>query len=75
MGADQIIVAGGGEIYAQTIKRASRLFITEVALDAEGDVRFPPIDPEQWREVKREPGDRGPRDEADFAFVEYERRE
>ena len=75
MGADQIIVAGGGEIYAQTIKRASRLFITEVALDAEGDVRFPPIDPEQWREVKRETGDRGPRDEADFAFVEYERRE
>ena len=75
MGADQIIVAGGGEIYAQTIKRASRLFITEVALDAEGDVRFPPIDPEQWREVKRETGERGPRDEADFAFVEYERRE
>ena len=75
MGADQIIVAGGGEIYAQTIERASRLFITEVALDAEGDVRFPPIDPEQWREVKRETGERGPRDEADFAFVEYERRE
>ena len=75
MGADQIVVAGGGEIYAQTIKRASRLFITEVALDAEGDVHFPPIDPEQWREVKREKGERGPRDEADFAFVEYERRE
>ncbi len=75
MGADQIIIAGGGEIYAQTIKRASRLFITEVALDAEGDVRFPPIDPAQWREASRERGERGARDEADFAFVEYERRE
>ena len=74
MGADEIIVAGGGEIYAQTIERASRLFITEVALDAEGDVRFPPIDPGQWREVRREKGERGPRDEADFAFVDYERR-
>jgi dihydrofolate reductase len=74
MGADQIIVAGGGEIYTQTIPRASRLFITEVALDVEGDARFPPIDPEQWREVRRETGERGPRDTADFAFVEYERR-
>jgi dihydrofolate reductase len=74
MGADEIIVAGGGEIYAQTIADASRLFITEVGLDAEGDVRFPPIDPGQWREVRREKGERGPRDEADFTFVDYERR-
>ena len=74
MGASEIIVAGGGEIYAQTIARAERLFITEVALDAEGETRFPPIDPGQWREVGREKGERGPRDEAEFAFVEYERK-
>ena len=74
MGADQIIVAGGGEIYAQTIERASRLFITEVALDADGEARFPPIDPHVWRETARQTGERGPRDDADFAFVEYERR-
>jgi dihydrofolate reductase len=73
MGADEIIVAGGAEIYAQTIARASRLHITEVALDAAGEARFPSIDPEQWREVSRAKGERGPRDEADFAFVEYER--
>ena len=72
--ADEIVIAGGAEIYAQTIGRASRLFITEVALDAEGEARFPPIDPEHWREVRRETGERGPRDEADFAFVEYARR-
>jgi len=74
MRADEIVVAGGGEIYAQTIGRAERLCITEVALDAKGETRFPPIDPGQWREVRREEGERGPRDEADFAFVEYERR-
>ncbi|HEY1454559.1 MAG TPA: dihydrofolate reductase, partial [Roseiarcus sp.] len=74
MGASEIIVAGGGEIYAQTIARAEKLFITEVALDAKGETRFPPIDPEKWREVRREKGERGPRDEADFAFVEYKRK-
>jgi dihydrofolate reductase len=74
MGASEIIIAGGGEIYAQTTARAARLFITEVGLDAKGEIHFPPIDPGQWREVRREKGERGPRDEADFAFVDYERR-
>jgi dihydrofolate reductase len=74
MGADTIVIAGGGEIYAQTIGRADRLAITEVALAPEGDARFPPIDPLRWREVRREKGERGPRDGADFAFVDYERR-
>jgi dihydrofolate reductase len=75
MGADEIIIAGGGEIYAQTMALANRLFITEVALDVEGEARFPPIDPLQWRETRRESGERSPRDEADLGFVEYERRE
>ena len=72
--AEEIVIVGGGEIYAQTIARAARLFITEVALDAKGETRFPPIDPRLWLEVRREKGLRGPRDEADFAFVDYERR-
>jgi dihydrofolate reductase len=73
VGADEIIIGGGAEIYAQTIARASRLFITEVALDAEGEAHFPPIDLHAWREVIREAGERGRRDDADFAFVSYER--
>jgi dihydrofolate reductase len=73
IGSDEIIIGGGGEIYAQTIGRASRLFITEVALDAEGQARFPPIDPHEWREISREEGERGPRDDADFVFVDYDR--
>ena len=61
-------------VYAATLARANRLFITEVALDAEGEARFPPISPREWRETGRHTGERGPRDDADFAFVEYERR-
>jgi dihydrofolate reductase len=73
MGADEIVIGGGAEIYAQTMARAHRLFITEVALDAHGEARFPPINPHEWRETSREIGERGPRDDADFAFVSYER--
>ncbi|MBV8474646.1 MAG: dihydrofolate reductase [Hyphomicrobiales bacterium] len=72
-GVDEVIVAGGGEIYAQTIDRAGRLYVTEVDLAPEGDARFPAIDPAIWREVAREQGVRGPNDEANFVFVTYER--
>ena len=74
LGAAEIMVAGGGEIYAATIGRADALAITEVALAPEGDAFFPAIDAGEWREVRREAGVRGPKDGADFAFVEYERR-
>ncbi|RBP13764.1 dihydrofolate reductase [Roseiarcus fermentans] len=73
MGADAIVIAGGGELYAQTLSRADRLALTEVALAPDGDAVFPAVDPALWREVRREPGVRGPNDEADFAFVDYER--
>jgi len=72
-GAEEIAVVGGGEIYAQTIGRAERLHITEVDLAPDGDARFPPIDPALWREVARTTGERSPRDEAGFTFVDYER--
>jgi dihydrofolate reductase len=69
-----IIIAGGGEIYAQTIGRSDRLFVTEVDLAPEGEAKFPAIDPAVWREVKRERPERGERDEASFVFVEYEKK-
>jgi dihydrofolate reductase len=74
MGADAVVIAGGGELYAQTIDAADRLALTEVALAPNGDAVFPRIDPALWREVRREPGVRGPNDDADFAFVDYERK-
>ena len=72
-GVGEILVAGGGEIYTQTMGLAQRLHITEVDLAPEADAYFPPIDHAAWREVARLVGERGARDEADFAFVDYER--
>ena len=72
-GAREIVVAGGGEIYAQTIGLAERLYLTEVDLEPHGEIRFPKIDKAHWREAKRERGARGARDDADFVFVDYVR--
>ncbi|WP_035934236.1 dihydrofolate reductase [Knoellia aerolata] len=62
----EVFVAGGGEVYRQAMPFAHRLLITEVDQEPEGDVRFPEIDPTQWRETARVERD-------GFAWVTYER--
>lgn len=70
----EIIVAGGADIYAQTIGRADRLLITEVDAAPDGDSRFPVIDPAIWRLVDRGAAQRGPNDSAAFTLARYARR-
>lgn len=72
-GVDEIMVIGGGEIYAQSMPRAGRLYITELDLETDGDTRFPDIDPDQWTEVSREAHEAGENDSADYAFVVLDR--
>ncbi|GGK64653.1 dihydrofolate reductase [Ornithinimicrobium pekingense] len=68
-GDTEVFVAGGGEVYAQTIDHASRLVLTEVDLAPQGSTRFPEVDPVVWREVHRAPGPEPVR-----AWVTWERR-
>ncbi|WP_151526206.1 dihydrofolate reductase [Serinicoccus kebangsaanensis] len=56
-GDHEVFVAGGGQIYAQTIQHAHRLVLTEVDLAPEGSTRFPEVDPAVWRESSRLPGE------------------
>lgn len=71
-GEEEIFVIGGGQVYAQAMPIASKLYITHVGLDAEGDTRFPTIGPE-WREVWREEWERGAEFAHPFTFINYER--
>jgi dihydrofolate reductase len=72
-GADAIAVIGGADIYAQTLPMADRLDLTLVKARPDGDVRFPAIDPQAWRETDRSEHPAGPDDSASFAFVTYVR--
>lgn len=56
-GDTEVFVAGGGRVYADAIDHASRLVVSRVDQAPDGDVQFPEIDREVWREVSRDPGD------------------
>ena len=54
-GIDEVMVIGGGELYAALLPLAQRLYITEVVAEFEGDAWFPEIDASEWgREVSEE---------------------
>ena len=74
MGATEIAVVGGAEIYRLALPQARRLHLTLVHAAPEGDAVFPEYDRSAFRELKREERPRGPDDEHAFAFVDLERR-
>ena len=73
-GVDEVMIIGGGEIYAQMLDRADRLYISHIALHPPGDVRFPSIDPAVWTVVAEPEVTPDPRDEAPYRVNVYEHR-
>ncbi len=73
-GTDEIMVIGGGGVFADCMPFADRLEITHVHASPAGDVYFPSIDPAAWRAVKHEERAAGPGDDASFSVVTYLRR-
>jgi dihydrofolate reductase len=70
---EEIMIGGGGEIYALALPLARRLYLTEVDAEPEASVFFPQIDLRQWRLVRREAHAAGEKDDFGFAFADYER--
>lgn len=52
-GAEEVMVIGGAEIYAQALPRLDRLYLTRIDAELEGDAHFPEIEPRAWREAAR----------------------
>jgi dihydrofolate reductase len=72
-GVDEVCVIGGRALFDLALPRARRLYLTEVAAEPEGDVRFPDIDEAAWREVRRESHPAGEGDDFPFTFRVLER--
>ena len=72
-GAPEIMVVGGESLFRTLMPRAGRMYLTLVAAQIEGDVRFPEWEPACWRTASR---DQRPRDDAnpyDLTFLTLER--
>ncbi len=65
---EEVFVIGGGEIYRQTLSMCSKIELTVVEKDYEGDTLFPAIDSNEWRVDSEERFERGEKYEHPFTF-------
>ena len=47
--AEEVILGGGGDLYAQLIERVTTIHLTRVHVTLEGDVFFPVLAPQDWQ--------------------------
>lgn len=70
---EDLMVIGGADIYAQTLRYADKLLITEIGQLFEGDAYFPDFDRQEWTLTSREEGVQDEKNVYPFAFCTYER--
>lgn len=71
--SEEVMITGGSEIYKHTLEQATRLYLTEVHTEVEGDTIFPEFDRNEWQEVSREAFTADEKNEFDYSFVVLEK--
>ncbi|QSX37899.1 type 3 dihydrofolate reductase [Shewanella sedimentimangrovi] len=50
---EELVVIGGGQLYQSLLTQADRLYLTEIALDVDGDTHFPAWDDGSWELLEK----------------------
>lgn len=66
-------VIGGAMIYNLLMPYITKMYVTEIDEEFEGDSFFPKIDESIWKEIKREKGIKDEKNNLDYDYVTYER--
>ena len=67
-------VIGGAMIYNLLMPYVTKMYVTEIDKDFEGDTVFPRINTEVWQEVSREDGPKDEENDFNYQYVVYKRK-
>ena len=70
---EENFVIGGAMIYSLTMPHVTKMYVTEINKDFDGDTFFPKINTSIWKETRREKGTQDEDNKFDYDFVTYER--
>ena len=71
---EENFVIGGAMMYKTLMPYANKMYITEIDQEFEGDVYFPEIDKDEWKEVERTPGLTDEKNPYKYSYVTYIRK-
>ncbi len=74
-GKDKLYIVGGGQIYAQTMDIISKLYLTVVDHDFDGDAFFPEFDSNDWDIAKTWKVNKDEKNKYDMQFFQYQRQQ
>lgn len=69
----EVSIIGGADIYALFFPRVTRIYMTLVHAEIEGDIYFPAFDAGNWKEVSRQFHKADKDNSYDYTFVTLER--
>lgn len=70
---EENFVIGGAMIYNLLMPYATKLYITQINEDYEGDTFFPTINNNIWQEKDRKKGIRDEKNDLDYEYIVYEK--
>ena len=70
---EENFVIGGATMYKLLMPYAKKMYITEIDKEFDGDVYFPEINKEEWKEAEREQGPEDNENDFKYDYVTYER--
>ena len=73
-GDKEIFIIGGAEIFKQSMHLTNRLYVTQIYHSFEGDVFFPEINMNEWKETERRKGVVNEKNVYPHDFIVYERK-
>ncbi|MFR2571236.1 MAG: dihydrofolate reductase [Clostridia bacterium] len=68
---EEAFVIGGAIIYNLLMPYVTKLYVTEVDKDFDGDAFFPRVNEEKWREISREKGPKDEENNFDYEYITY----
>lgn len=71
---EENFVIGGATMYKLLMPYANKMYITEIDKDFDGDVYFPEINKNEWKETEREQGPEDNENDFEYEYVTYERK-
>lgn len=70
---EENFVIGGAMIYNLLMPHVTKMYITEIDEEFDGDAFFPKVNPEIWKETSREKGIKNEENNLDYDYVIYEK--
>lgn len=70
---EEHFVIGGATMYRLLMPYCTKMYITEINQEFDGDVSFPEINMSEWKVTEREKGLKDEKNPFDYEYVTYER--